>query len=131
MSFQVHINTVLCQSSIMRRPPTRSTKDQSTDQMPVPKNKRELQAFLGTINYLGKFSPSTLEVCEPLQKLTSSKMTWTWNVSYQQLLDKAKSLIKAEVCMKSYDDTKPLYLETDASGIGLRAAILQLCNNTD
>ena len=34
--------------------------------MPAPKNKRELQAFLGIINYLGKFSPGMAEVCEPL-----------------------------------------------------------------
>ena len=31
--------------------------------------------------------------------------------------------------MKFYDDTKPLYLETDVSGVGLAAALLQLCNN--
>ena len=98
--------------------------------MPVPNNKRELQAFLGIINYLGKFSPGTAEVCEPLQKLTSSKTTWTWNASYQQLFEKAKSLIKADICMKFYNDTKPLYLETDASGVGLGAALLQLHDNT-
>ena len=60
----------------------------------------------------------------------SNKTTWTWNASYQQLFEKAKSLIKAEMCMKFYDDTKPLYLETDASGIGLGAALLQLRDNT-
>ena len=70
-----------------------------------------------------------LEVCKPLRKLTSSKTTWTWNASYQQLFDKAKSLIKVEICMKFYDDTKPLYLETDASGIDLGAALLQLRDN--
>ena len=32
--------------------------------------------------------------------------------------------------MEFYEDTKPLYLETDASGIGLRAALLQLQDNT-
>ena len=31
--------------------------------------------------------------------------------------------------MKFYDNSKLLYLETDESGIGLGAALLQLCNN--
>ena len=34
--------------------------------MLVPKNKREPQAFLSIINYLGKFSPGMAEVCKPL-----------------------------------------------------------------
>ena len=33
------------------------------------------------------------------------------------------------MCMKFYDDTKPLYFKTDASGIGLGAALLQLRDN--
>ena len=100
-------------------------KVKTLTKMPAPKNKKELQAFLGTINYLGKFSPGTAEVCEPLHKLTSCKMIWTWNASYQQLFDNAKSIIKADVCMKFYNNSKQLYLETDASGIGLGAALLQ------
>ena len=35
--------------------------------MPAPKNKRELQAFLGIINYLGIFSPGMAEVCKPFK----------------------------------------------------------------
>ena len=46
------------------------------------------------------------------------------------MFNKAKSLIKAEICMKSYDDTKLLYLETDASGVGLGVVPLQLHDNT-
>ena len=57
-------------------------------------------------------------------------MMWTWNASYQQLFAKAKSLIKVDVCMNFYNDTKPLYLETDASGISLGAALLQLHDST-
>ena len=105
-------------------------KIKALTKMPAPKIKMELRAFLGIINYLGKFSPGTGEVCEPLCKLTSSKSTWTWNASYQQLFISAKSIIKADVCMKLYDKSKLLYLETDASGVGLGAALLQLHDNT-
>ena len=93
--------------------------------MPVPNNKKELQAFLGIINYLGKVSPGTADVCDPLCKLISRKAIWTWNAYYQALFNKAKLLIKSDMCMKFYDDTKPLYLETAVSSIGLGAALLQ------
>ena len=105
------------------------SKIRALTEMPALKNKRELQSFSGIVNYLSKFSPGTVEVCKPLRKLTSCRTTWTWNASYQQLFDNAKSLIKTEVCMKFDNDTKVLYLETDASGVNLGAALLQLCNN--
>ena len=103
-------------------------KIKALTEMPAPKNKKELQA-LGIINYLGKFSPGTAGVCKLLHKLTSCKSMWTWNASYQQLFTNAKSIIKADVCMKFYDNYKLLYLKTDASGIGLEAALLQLHDN--
>ena len=59
--------------------------------------KKELQAFLAIINYLGKFSSGTTNVCDPLCKLTSSKVTWAWNVSYQALFNRAKLLIKVDM----------------------------------
>ena len=114
----MHINTVLWKVVSRESVQPDPQKVRAVTKIPVPKNKKELQAFLGIINYLGKFSPDTAEVCEPLRKLTSSKMTWTWNTSYQQLFNKAKSIVK-DVCMKFHDDAKPLYLETDASGVGL------------
>ena len=95
-------------------------------EMPVSNNKMKLQAFLSIINYLGKYSPGTADVCDPLHKLTFNEVIWTWNASYQTLFNKATLLIKSEMCMKFYDDTKLLYLETDTSGVGLGAALLQV-----
>ena len=86
--------------------------------------------FLGIINYLGTFSSDRAGVCEPLRKLTSCKPSWTWNKSYQQIYNKAKSIIKKDMCMKFYNKKKELFLETDALGVGLGAALLQLRDNT-
>ena len=88
-------------------------------EMPPPRTKKELQAFLIIINYLSKFSPSTANICESLRQLTLSKTEWTWNATDQEVFDKVKSIIKEVACLKFYDDTQPLYLETDASGVRL------------
>ena len=98
--------------------------------MLVPNNKKELQAFLSIINYLRKFSPGTPDVCDHLHKLAPSKVIWTWNAPYQALFNKVKLLIKSDMCMKFYNDTKPLYLETDAYSVGLGAALLQTWDGT-
>ena len=52
------------------------------------------------------------------------------DASYQGLLNKAKSLIQVDMCMKSYNDTKLLYLETDTSRIDLGLALLQMHEGT-
>ena len=84
-------------------------------EMPPPKKKKNSNAFLGIINYLSKFSPNTAHICEAPRQLKSVKTEWTWNATYQKLFDKAKSVIKEDACMKFYDKTKPLYLDTDAN----------------
>ena len=51
------------------------------------------------------------------------------NATYQKVLNKVKAIIKEDVCMKFYDETKPLYIETDASGAGLGTALLETRSN--
>ena len=73
-----------------------------------PTNKKELQFFLGIMNYLGKIFPAALEVCEPLRKLTSSKSEWMWNNTYQQLFDKAKAIIIKDATTKFFNEKERL-----------------------
>ena len=73
--------------------------------MPPPNSKKELKAFLGIINYLGKFSPSTADICEPLRKVMSVITEWTWNATYQKICNKTKALIKEDACMKFSDES--------------------------
>ena len=68
----------------------------------------------------------TAEVCEPLCKLTAVKTDWAWNKTYQDLYEKAKTVVKRNVCLKFYNVARPLYFETDASGIVLGAKLLHV-----
>ena len=45
---------------------------------------------------------------------------------YPDLNDIAKKTVKKDVCMKLYDASRPLYLETDSSGFVLGAGLLQV-----
>ena len=98
--------------------------------MPPPKAKKELQSFLGIINYLNRFSPSNASICESLRQLICAK----WNVYGMQHIisywKKPKSIIKEGACMKFYNETQPLYLETETSGVRLEAALLQARSGT-
>ena len=126
----MYIHSILWRSNIRRGVQPDPQKVKALMDMPPLNNKKELQVFLGIINYLSKFSPRTAEVCDLLQKLTSSKATWTWNAFYQSLFIKAKLLLKSDMHMKFYDNTKPLYLETYASRVCLGAALLQTQEGT-
>ena len=44
---------------------------------------------------------------------------------YKTLFDNVKSLIKDDACMKFHIETKPLYLESNMSGIGVGTTLLQ------
>ena len=76
--------------------------------------------------YFSKFLLATVEVCESLCHLISIKADLACNTSYQDLYDWDKAVIKIDLSKKFYDVRKPLYLETDVSGIGLSAGPLQV-----
>ena len=103
---------------------TQPRKAESTDGDVPPMTEKEFQAFLGIINYLGKFSSSTADVCKSLRNLMSAKTEWTWNGSYQKIFNKAKSIKKEDAGMNFYDETKQLHIEIDISGVGLGDPLL-------
>ena len=47
----------------------------------------------------------------------------------QIMFEEANAIIKEVPCMKFYDETKQLYIETDISGVGLGAVLLQTRGN--
>ena len=129
MPFQMHIGCVLWWNNIQKWWDLTQESWKHWRRCP-PKSKKDLQAVLGIINYLSKFSPRTADICEPLRKLTTTRTQWTWNMTYQKIFDKAQSIIKEDACMKFYDETKPLSIGTDASWVVLGAALLQTKSST-
>lgn len=90
---------------------------------PEPKNKLELQAFLGLYNFYERFVPHKATLLEPLHRLLETAQTWKWTKSEQDAFDKAKRLITFDLTLVHYDLAKPLTLTCDSSEYGVGAVL--------
>uniref|UniRef100_A0A5S6QBK2 RNA-directed DNA polymerase n=1 Tax=Trichuris muris TaxID=70415 RepID=A0A5S6QBK2_TRIMR len=86
---------------------------------PSPKNKQELQAFLGLLNFYHNFLEKKAEVAEPLHRLLDKDRVWKWTREHEQAFGNLKKLISSDAVLVQYDDTLPLILTCDASPYGL------------
>ncbi|KAM9342246.1 uncharacterized protein KZ484_014882 [Pholidichthys leucotaenia] len=100
-------------------------KTKAINEMPILKNIKALQCFLGMINYLGKFIHNFNELSAPLHKLKVKDIQWCWLRQHQDAFDALKENLSSPSTLSYYNIQKPVMLICDASQHGLRAACLQ------
>ena len=91
----------------------------------TPTNQKELQSFLGTVNYLSRFLPFLSDLRAPLQNLLKKDSEFIWTNVHQQMFDQLKLHVSNDVKLNFYDSNKPLYIEVDTSKKGIGAIMLQ------
>ena len=94
-------------------------------QWPTPTNQKELQSFLGTVNYLSRFLAFLLDLRAPLLNLLKKDSKFIWTSVHQQIFDQLKLHVSNDVKLQFYDCSKPLYIEVDTSKRGIGAVMLQ------
>ena len=90
---------------------------------PKPHNVQQLRAFLGLLNYYGKFLSNLSTVLHPLNRLLHQHVKWEWTVACQEAFDKAKLLLTQSNVLTHYNPLLPLKLAGDASSYGVGAVI--------
>ena len=55
----------------------------------TPEDKKELQRFMGMVNYLAKFIPNLSNVTVPLRELLKKDTAWHWEEIHQKCLKKS------------------------------------------
>ena len=86
---------------------------------PTSTNQKELQSFLGTVNYLSRFLSFLSDLRAPLQNLLNKDSEFIWTNIHQQTFDQLKSHVSNDVKLNFYDCSKPLYIEVDKSKKGI------------
>ena len=93
--------------------------------MPKPKDIRQLQSFLGMINYPNWYSPRLAEITSPLHDLTKDNVCFIWRPEHTNAFHAAKQEIAKAPLMAYYDPKKPIVVQRDASSYGIGCALLQ------
>lgn len=96
---------------------------------PTPTNVSQLRAFLGLINYYGKFLPNLSSTLAPLYALLNKKANWSWGTEQAEAFKTAKSLLQTDAVLAHFDPKKKLVLECDASPYGIGAVLSQVDDN--
>ena len=91
---------------------------------PTPKSKRELQQFLGFINFYQHFVQGFTKIAKPLTKLMG-KNEWNWTELQQIAFKGLKKEITSERVLIIPQPNKPFRMETNASDFVIVAILSQ------
>lgn len=95
------------------------------EQMGRPKNKKDLQTFLGVINYLGSFIPNLSEKTAPLRELLKKFALFNWTELHDEVFEYIKKCILTSNILVPFDITKEIVVQCDASQYGLGCCLIQ------
>lgn len=99
------------------------SKIEAITKMPSPQNVKELQRFLGMINYLGQYIPNLAEETSILRDLLKKQNLWCWTQNHEDQFNKLKSIICKSPVLIHFDVNKPVRMSVDASKSAVGAVI--------
>ena len=101
------------------------SKIEAIVKMDYPQNVKELQRFLGSINYIGKFIPNLSDKTHHIRKLLQKDVKWTFEENHKNEIDDLKRIITQQPILKKFDEKLPIRVSCDASSTGLGAILEQ------
>lgn len=88
-----------------------------------PSDIKELEAFLGKVNYYHNFVPNFSSIAAPLNMLRRKNTPFCWGKQQQNSFEQLKSCIVNAAQLAHFREDLPITLATDASPFGIGAVI--------
>ena len=94
-------------------------------QVDEPKNVKDVQRFLGMLNYHHEFLPDLTLLAEPLQRLTRGGVKFQWTPECRKSFETLKKLVTTELKLAIFDPECHTIVSTDASDVGIGGVLSQ------
>ncbi len=101
-------------------------KVQGVTDWPAPTKVKEVQSFLGFINFYRCFIRDFSEKARPLHALTRRSKQWTWGKEEQEAFNGLKEAVTSAPVLTFPSDSSRFRLECDASNFATGAVLSQL-----
>ncbi len=101
-------------------------KVQGVMDWPIPTKVKEVQSFLGFINFYWQFIWNFSEITHPLHALTWKSKMWSWGTPEQQAFEALKAAVTSTPVLTFPSDSGCFCLECDASNFATGAVLSQL-----
>ena len=93
--------------------------------MTPPRDIKELQSFLGLVNYMARFQPLLSSVSRPLRDLLKEGVEYLWSPEADKAFNNIKCSITTAPVPSYFDPMKDTIIQSDASLNGLGCALIQ------
>ena len=114
------LGLIISEDSIMMN----KRKVEAIKNWPEPKNKIELQQFLGFVNFYRRFVEGFAKIAKPLAKLTG-KEPWEWTKEQQNAFDGLKMKISDEITLTIPNNEGQFQIEVDTSDFAMGGILSQ------
>lgn len=92
---------------------------------PCPGLRKELQRFLGFVNFYRRCIRDFSAVVVPLHRITSTQQTFSWEPEAERAFSKLKELFTSATILSFPDSARQFIVEVDASKQGVGAVLSQ------
>lgn len=116
-----YLGFIISESGISANP----KKIESIQNFPVPQNVKQVQSFLGILNYYRRFVQNFAKIAKPLTMLCKQDLPFIWTENTQKAFDLLKRLLIGEVILKFPNFNEIFYVTTDASDVAIGAVLSQ------